>query len=222
MHGLENERGSEFLCERKREEWREAALISSAPRFSSSLTGLLFFSSNYISSKFRWEFKNLSFPFVKAITWDEICRRRESIDAYSPIDALGMENRLPFRSRSSTIGVHQPLIRRARSRRQQRSGTFNAKCACFQTFKTNLGDQTQLKLVQLLGRNKRLRLAHRVKFWMGSRGGSGPGGGGGFPWPPNIELGIRPGFRLETWFFLQFCDINKIGNFFAKLVEFTL
>ncbi len=37
--------------------------------------------------------------------------------------------------------------------------------------------------------------------------------------------GIGPGFRLETWdqgFFFIFCDINKIGNFFAKLVEFTL
>jgi hypothetical protein len=33
------------------------------------------------------------------------------MDAYSPIDALGTENRVPFRSRSSTIGVHQPLIR---------------------------------------------------------------------------------------------------------------
>ncbi len=142
MHGLESERGSEFLCEREREEWREAALISSAPRFSSSPTGLSFFSSNYISSKFRWEFKNLSFPFVKAITWDEICRRRESIDAYSPIDALGTENRLPFRSRSSTIGVHQPLIRWARSRRRQRSGTFSAKRARFRTFKTNLGNQS--------------------------------------------------------------------------------
>ncbi len=43
MHGLERERGSEFLCEREREEWREAALISFAPRFSSSPTGLSFF-----------------------------------------------------------------------------------------------------------------------------------------------------------------------------------
>jgi hypothetical protein len=137
-----SEEVSFFARERDREEWREAVLISSAPRFSSSPTGLSFFSSNYISSKFRWEFKNLSFPFVKAITWDEICRRRESIDAYSPIDALGTENRLPFRSRSSTIGVHQPLIRWARSRRRQRSGTFSAKRARFRTFKTNLGNQS--------------------------------------------------------------------------------
>jgi hypothetical protein len=97
-------------------------LISSAPRFSSSPTGLSFFSSNYISSKFRWEFKNLLFPFVKAITWDEICKQRESIDAYSLIDALGTENWLPFCSRSLTIGVHQPLIRWARSRHWQQSG----------------------------------------------------------------------------------------------------
>jgi hypothetical protein len=79
---------------------------------------------------------------VKAITRDEICRRRESIDAYSPIDALGTENRLPFRSRSSTIGVHQPLIRWARSRRRQRSGMFSVKRARFRTFKTNLGNQS--------------------------------------------------------------------------------
>jgi hypothetical protein len=43
MHGLESERGSEFLCEREREEWREAASISSSPHFSSSPTGLSFF-----------------------------------------------------------------------------------------------------------------------------------------------------------------------------------
>jgi hypothetical protein len=70
---------------------------------------------------------------------------------HSPIDALGTENRLPFCSRSSTIGVHQPLIRWARSRRRQRSGTFSAKRARFRTFKTNLGNQSWLKLVQLLG-----------------------------------------------------------------------
>ncbi len=146
---------------------------------------------------------------MKAITWDDICRRRESIDAYSSIDALGTENRLPFCSRSSTIGVHQPLIRRARSRRQQRSGTFSAKRAHFRTFKTNLGDQSQLKLVQLLGRNKRPRLAGRVKFWMGPNHRA-------WNWP-----GISSG-DLGLGFFLQFCDINKIGNFFAKLVEFTV
>ncbi len=150
---------------------------------------------------------------MKAITWDEICRRSESIDAYSPIDALGTENRLPFRSRSSTVGVHQPLIRRARSRCRQRSGTFNAKRARFRTFKTNLGDQSQLKPVQLLGRNKRLRLAGRVKFWMGSGGGSGPGG---FPWPPIIEPGMGPGFRRETWdqgFFFNFVISTKLAIF---------
>jgi hypothetical protein len=79
---------------------------------------------------------------VKAITWDEICRQRESIDAYSPIDALGTENRLPFCSLSSTIGVHQPLIRWARSCCRQRSGTFSAKRARFWTFKTNLRNQS--------------------------------------------------------------------------------
>jgi hypothetical protein len=142
MHGLESERGSEFLYEREREKSEERRRRSLLPPASLLPRPVcLFFSSNYISSKFRWEFKNLSFPFVKAITWDEICRRRESIDAYSPIDALGTENRLPFRSRSSTIGVHQPLIRRARSRRRQRSGTFSAKRARFRTFKTNLGNQ---------------------------------------------------------------------------------
>ncbi|KAH9553738.1 hypothetical protein CY35_08G027400 [Sphagnum magellanicum] len=69
-------------------------------------------------------------------------KRRESIVAYSPIDALGTENQLPFRSRSSTIGVHQPLIHWARSRRRQRSATFSAKRARFRTFKTNLGNQS--------------------------------------------------------------------------------
>jgi len=43
MHGLESERGSEFLCVRERKECKEAALISFAPRFSSSPTGLSFF-----------------------------------------------------------------------------------------------------------------------------------------------------------------------------------
>jgi hypothetical protein len=79
---------------------------------------------------------------VKAVTGDEICRRRESTDAYSPIDVLVTENRLPFCSRSSTISVHQPLIRWARTRRRQRSGTFSVKRARFRTFKTNLGDQS--------------------------------------------------------------------------------
>ncbi len=79
----------------------------------------------------------------------------------------------------------------------------------------NLGDQSQLKLVQLLGRNKRLRLAGRVKFWMGSGGGSGPGGGG-VPWPPIIEPRIGPGFRLETWdqgFFFNFVISTKLAIF---------
>ncbi len=43
---------------------------------------------------------------------------------------------------SPTIGVHWPLIRWARSRRRQRSGTFSAKRARFRTFKTNLGNQS--------------------------------------------------------------------------------
>jgi hypothetical protein len=154
---------------------------------------------------------------VKAITWDEICRRRESIDAYSPIDALGTENRLPFRSRSSTIGVHQPLIRRARSHRQQRLGTFNAKRARFWTFKMNLGDQSQLKLVQLLGRNKRLRLAGRVKFWMGSGGGSGPGGGSHGPQSSSLELARDFVWRLGIKVFSSILWYQQNWQFFRKI-----
>ncbi len=54
---------------------------------------------------------------------------------------------------------------------------------------------------------------------------AGGGGGGGSIGLPISEPGIGPGFRLETWdqgFFFNFCDIKQIGNFFAKLVEFTL
>jgi hypothetical protein len=52
--------------------------------------------------------KTFRFPSWKRLH-GMICRRRESIDAYSPIDALGTKNRLPFRSRHKSIPHKDPL-----------------------------------------------------------------------------------------------------------------